>query len=159
MKTDSLFPITCFFLNWHVLTFWFNQNICPCCLAAELCLILCSPMDFNLPGSSVCGVSQWVLEWVSISFSRGSSWPRNWTHVSCIEGNSLPFEPPWKPIKVYTPKQIQDGGREIIPLTVNIMCHLGWNISNICWYISKRLKSAGKYIPFIKRSLNVESQS
>ena len=104
MKTDSLFPITCFFLNWHVLPFWFYKNICRCCLAAKLCLTLCNPMDCNLPGSSVCGISQSVLEWVSISFSRGSFWPRNWTHVSCIEGNSLPFEPPGKPIKVYTPK-------------------------------------------------------
>ena len=25
-----------------------------------------------------------MLEWVAISFSRGSSWLRNWTHVSCI---------------------------------------------------------------------------
>ena len=27
-----------------------------------------------------------ILEWVAISFSRGSSWPRNWTQVSCIAG-------------------------------------------------------------------------
>ena len=27
-----------------------------------------------------------ILEWVAISFSRGSSWSRDWTHVSCIEG-------------------------------------------------------------------------
>ena len=27
-----------------------------------------------------------VLEWVPISFSRGSSWPRDWTQVSCIAG-------------------------------------------------------------------------
>ena len=29
---------------------------------------------------------QWILEWVAISFSRGSSWPRNWTQVSHIVG-------------------------------------------------------------------------
>ena len=28
----------------------------------------------------------WMLEWVAYSFSRGSSWPRNWTGVSCIAG-------------------------------------------------------------------------
>ena len=30
-----------------------------------------------------------ILEWVAIPFSRGSSWPRNWTEVSCIAGRFL----------------------------------------------------------------------
>ena len=30
--------------------------------------------------------SPWVLEWVAYPFSRGSSWPRNWSRVSCIAG-------------------------------------------------------------------------
>ena len=42
-------------------------------------------MDCSLPGSSVHGILQ-ALEWVAISFSRGSSWPRNWTQVPCIAG-------------------------------------------------------------------------
>ena len=42
-------------------------------------------MDCSLPGSSVLGILQ-ALEWVAISFSRGSSWPRNWTQVPCIAG-------------------------------------------------------------------------
>ena len=42
-------------------------------------------MDCNPPGSSAHGISQVrILEWVAISFSRGSSWPRNQTQVSCI---------------------------------------------------------------------------
>ena len=45
----------------------------------------CDPMDFSLPGSSVHRIFQArVLEWVVISYSKGSSWPRNWTHISCI---------------------------------------------------------------------------
>ena len=37
------------------------------------------------PASSVHGISQGrILEWVAISFSRGSSWPRDWTHISFI---------------------------------------------------------------------------
>ena len=45
----------------------------------------CSP-----PGSSVHGISQArILEWVAISFSRQSSWPRNWIRVSCIVGRLL----------------------------------------------------------------------
>ena len=39
------------------------------------------------PGSSVHRILQArVLEWVAVPFSRGSSWPRNWTRVSCIVG-------------------------------------------------------------------------
>ena len=48
-------------------------------------LILCDPMDCSLQGSSVHGNSQArILEWVAISSSSGSSWPRDQTHVSCI---------------------------------------------------------------------------
>ena len=51
------------------------------------CVWLCDPMDCNLPGSSVHGILQArLLEWVAISFSRGSSQPRDWTCVSCISG-------------------------------------------------------------------------
>ena len=51
---------------------------------AQSCLILCNPMDCRLPCPSVCGIFQArVLELVAISFSRGSSWPRDRTRVSC----------------------------------------------------------------------------
>ena len=43
------------------------------------------PMDCSLPGSSVYGDLQArILEWVAISSSRRSSWPRDWTRISCI---------------------------------------------------------------------------
>ena len=42
---------------------------------------------FLSPGSSVQGILQArMLEWVAISFSKGSSWSRDWTRVSCIAG-------------------------------------------------------------------------
>ena len=45
------------------------------------------PMDYILPNSSTHGIFQArILEWVVISFSRGSSWPRDWTLVSCTAG-------------------------------------------------------------------------
>ena len=47
---------------------------------------LCNPMDCCLPSFSVNGIFPRVLEWVAISFSRGSSWPRDWTWVSHIAG-------------------------------------------------------------------------
>ena len=52
---------------------------------AQSCPTLCNPMDCSLPGSSVHGIFQAiVLEWIAISFSRGSAQPRNQTWVSCI---------------------------------------------------------------------------
>ena len=54
---------------------------------AQLCLTLCDPMDYSLPGFSVHGIFQArVLECVAISFSRGSSQLRDRTQVSCIVG-------------------------------------------------------------------------
>ena len=48
---------------------------------------LCNPMDCSPPDSSVQGILlARVLEWVAISFSRGYSQPRDWTHISCIAG-------------------------------------------------------------------------
>ena len=58
-----------------------------CVLVAHLCPTLCDPIDCSLPGSSVHGFLQArILEWVAIPFSRGSTWPRDWTWVSCIAG-------------------------------------------------------------------------
>ena len=57
------------------------------CFIAQSCPTLCDLMDCSPPGSSVRGILQaQVLEWVGIPFSRGSSWPRNGTWVSCIVG-------------------------------------------------------------------------
>ena len=51
----------------------------------QLSLTLCDPIDGSPPGSSVPGILQArILEWIAIPFSRGSSQPRDQTHVSCI---------------------------------------------------------------------------
>ena len=53
----------------------------------QSCLSLCDSMACSQPGSSVQGILQArILEWVAISFSRGSSQLRDRTQVSCIEG-------------------------------------------------------------------------
>ena len=53
---------------------------------AQLCPTL-RPVDCSPPSSSVHGILQArILEWVAISFSRGSSQPRDRTQVSCIGG-------------------------------------------------------------------------
>ena len=53
----------------------------------QLCPTLCDPVDYSPPGSSVHGIlPAWILEWVAIPFSRGSSQPRDQTQVFCIAG-------------------------------------------------------------------------
>jgi len=59
-------------------------------------------MDCSLPGSSLHGIPpERILEWVAIISSRGSSQPRDQTHiyyVSCIGRQALlPLAPPWNP--------------------------------------------------------------
>ena len=55
------------------------------CSVAQLCPTLWDPLDCSPPGSSVRGILQArILEWVAISFFRGSSWPRDQTPTSCI---------------------------------------------------------------------------
>ena len=62
----------------------------------------CDPTDNSLPGSSVHGILQArILEWVAMSTSRGSSWPRDRTCISYISCNGrwvffLPLVPPGK---------------------------------------------------------------
>ena len=53
---------------------------------AQSCPTLCHPMDYTVYGI----LQARILEWVAVPFSSGSSQPRNWTGVSCIEMDSLP---------------------------------------------------------------------
>ena len=58
---------------------------CCCCLVTKSCPTLLQPMHYSPPDSCVHGISKArILEWVAISSSRESSWPRDWTHVSGI---------------------------------------------------------------------------
>ena len=64
----------------------------------QLCMSLCDAMGCSPSGSSVhCTLQARRLQWVSMPFSRGSSRPRDRTHISCmscIAGRFLPTEPP-----------------------------------------------------------------
>ena len=76
---------------------------CVCVHAKSLqsYLTLYNPMDCCLPDSSVHRSLQTrILEWVTMPFSKGSSWPRDRTRVSCLlhwQVGSLPLVPPVKP--------------------------------------------------------------
>ena len=70
---------------------WADYCYSCCCLLAQSWPTLCYPVDCGLPGSSMHGISQTgILEWVAISYSRGSSWPKDWTHISCT-GRQIPY--------------------------------------------------------------------
>ena len=80
--------------------FWHNMSGVSCtaiqhhqlcaCMLSHFCgvWLFCDPMNHNLPGSFAHGFLQArILEWVTISSSRGSSHLRDLTHfsyVSCI---------------------------------------------------------------------------
>ena len=69
-----------------VLYMVWDSGLC-CCLVTRLSLTLCDPTDCSPPGSSVHGILQArIVEWAAIPFCRGSSQPRDQTHVSCTEG-------------------------------------------------------------------------
>ena len=64
----------------------------------QLCLTLCDPMDCSPPGSSVQGIPQArILEWGVLLFSKGSSRPRERTHLRHWQAGSSPQVPPGKP--------------------------------------------------------------
>jgi len=75
-----------------LLTFLNNESV-SCSVTSNAFVTL---MDYSLPGSLVLGIllQARILEWVAISFSRGSSQSRDRTRVSCIAADSLPSEPP-----------------------------------------------------------------
>ena len=65
----------------------YNWRVAVVVLVTQSCVTLCNPMDCSLPGSSVHGILQVrIVEWVTIPFSRGSSWPRDQTQVSYTAG-------------------------------------------------------------------------
>ena len=82
---------------------------CCCCQSLSRVQLFCNPVDCSLPGSSVHGIFQArILEWVSISYSRGSSLPRDQTQVSCIAGGFFTPEPPGKTVWMLENVQMLD---------------------------------------------------
>ena len=73
----------------------------------QVCATLWDTMDHSLPGSSVHGILQArILEWVSVPSFRGSSRPRDRTHICYVylqwQKSSLPIAPLGKPWFLYT---------------------------------------------------------
>ena len=94
-------PSCAWFLSWYSTFLELageHNRLCVCVCSwvhMQSCLTLCNPMDCSLPGSPVHGIFQSRrLEWVSISFSRGSS--RDQSRVSCVGRQILYYCATWK---------------------------------------------------------------
>ena len=102
-NTWSLLVIHCLlicsahFSKWiHYILWWW--------MSCEVTSNSCDLMDCSPPGSFVHRLFQAkVLEWVAISFSRGSSWPRDQTLVSCTEGRFFTDRAPRSWVAGYLP--------------------------------------------------------
>ena len=68
-------------------SWWFQ--VCMYVQLLNFVRVFCDPMDCSPPGSSVHGIFQVrLLEWVALLSSKGSSWPRDRVHLSCVEDSS-----------------------------------------------------------------------
>ena len=79
--------------------------------------LLCDPMEYSPPASSLHWIFKArILEWVLIPFSKGSSWPRDWTCVSCISKQVLYHRTTWE---VYYPLLLSNEyGLNVCPLKI-----------------------------------------
>ena len=120
-------------LYFHVGNAYYSIPQFPWKKKKHACARILSLHDFmgsSQPGFSVHGNFQTrILEWVAISYSRGSSLPRDWTQVSCIAAlqvDSLPAEPRGNrkaQISIPFSGEISRGGREhFCPLSTSNSC-------------------------------------
>ena len=73
--------------RWEDVCVWKRKHDIEWSKVAQSCPTICDPMDCSPPGSSIQGILQTrIPEWVAMSFSTGSSRPRNRTQVSHIAG-------------------------------------------------------------------------
>jgi len=69
-------------------------------LVAHLCPTLSIPWTVAHQVSLLMNFPGRILEWVTVSFSRGSSQPQDQTHVSCIAADPLPLSHQGLPLYV-----------------------------------------------------------
>ena len=115
-------------------------------LVIQLCPTLCDPVDHSPPRSSVHEIPQArIMEWVAIPFSRGSSWYRDQTRLSCIAGGFFAI---WA---------IRGHSNDCIHSTSNPLSVSTYLLTKIlCWiifmfpFIKKKKKSQISYVTEIE---------
>ena len=128
---------------------WVNEHTSPA---------LCDPMDYSPPGFSVHGISQGrILEWVAISFSKGSSQPSDRNCVSSIDKQILYHWATWEAPSLLIPFSLYLWDRGDWVTTQRDQCH--WK-KNLCLTFPETRGHAmpvgpeGKHEPVLMRSRN-----
>ena len=106
----------------------------------------CHPVDCSPPGSSVYRIFQArIVEWIAISFSKGSSRPRNQTKVSCVAGRFFTYwerREAWYIAYLFTMTYII-GNILSVFLWYNQLSMMYFSyyilVSSVCWYPLKNL--------------------
>ena len=72
-----------------------------CAKLLQSCPVVCDPMDYSPPGSSVHGILQArTLKWAAKPSSRRSSRPRDGTCISCLAGRFFTHGATWE-VQIY----------------------------------------------------------
>ena len=138
------------------------------------CLTLCNPLDCGPPGSSIHGILQArTLEWVAISFSRGSSQTRDWTWVSRIVSRCFTIWATREAPLIIREMQIKTIMRyHLTPVQMTIIkkctSNKGWKVCGAkrtllnCWWECKLLQPAWRtvrrFFTRLKRQLPYDSE-
>ena len=107
----------------------------------QSCLSLCNPVNCSPRGSFIYGISQArILEWVAISYSRGSSQHRDWTcvsWVSCIGWKILYHWTTWEAtlfyLYPYINREIYNTFHKFKNIFIHIYCHWTVDIFVVDW--------------------------
>ena len=132
------------FGSWMINAPNYGQAVLLCSSVTKLCSTHCDPMDCSLPGSSVHGIYHArILEWVAISFSKASPWPRDQTHVSCI-GKQILYH--WATSEAHELGLIRTLGPSIfgkVHQVVLLEPDSSWNHGNFWFLLSPKPMEAG----------------
>ena len=157
----SLSVFLCFHLPAYpslrqVLWFWGSKGLscshspCYCgCLVTKSRLTLCNPMDCS-PTRLLCpwDFQTGILEWVAISFSRGSSQPRDWTLISCLYRWVLYHWATWEtPTTLVTRKLLMTANIRALPSIISFF-PLNWRLLRNSWNV--KISIYGMKMPKIK---------
>ena len=100
-------------------------------MSAQSCLTLCKPKDCSPLGSSVHGIFQAIiLEWVAISSSKRSSWPRDGPCISCIARQILYHCATWEA------HGVNDKADQFTQRKAHLSCH---DLTSMILYLAQPL--------------------
>ena len=123
---------------------WEWKEVCVCCVCVLSRAQLFHSMYCSSSGSSVHGISQArILEWIAISFSRGSSWPMDQTCISCIsiqwlvtsESPGKPERRWWCMCKYLVSRVWPTGGCQAAQVPLALLSGLPvWSNNKVTWF-------------------------